>query len=413
MKPIALLLITILVFAGCSDEDSTTASSQTVKIGALYPLSGPVAPTGAELKAAIELANEVAMGTVPLPLPANSGRTASKRKIEVIFKDYGDDPRNAAAAVEELVKKDGVSAIIGCYQSAASMVASEKAEVLGIPFLNAESTAPLLTARGFKWFFRTTPDDDIFVQNFFSFLKEAAASNPGIPHNIALVYENQAWGTGVAQAEKRAAAENGFTVVADVPYDATKTDFSVELKTIANAMPAIILQVSYDADAVAFTRGYLGEGIPSSSILAMDGGFISSSYVATMGTRADGVLTRDVFFISRDGGSALVKEVDRLLKARTGSDLNGNSARAFTGFMVLADAVKRAKSTKPEDIRQALLETDIPKESIIMPWDGIRFDPATGQNTKGRGIIEQMREGRYVPVWPAESAQTEVRWTTK
>jgi len=408
----SVLTISLFLLLGCSGKTGT--ATETVKIGAVYPLTGPVASTGLEIKAVIELAAEAVAGTVTLPLPsqtATTGKKAAARKVEVVFKDYGEDPDKAAAAVEELVKKDGVSAILGCYQSSATAAASEKAEVLGVPFLNPESTAALLTARGLRWFFRTTPDDGVFVSNFFSFLKDALAANPRLPRNLVLVYENKVWGTGVAQAEKREAAQNGFTVVADVPYDSTKTDFSAELDRIAAAMPAIILQASYDADAVAFMQGYLDRKIPRSLVLAMDAGFIGSFFMTSMGPKAEGVLSRDVFARGADGGSALLKEVSRLYKDRSGKELNGNTARSFTGFMVLVDAVRRAESGGPEAIRKALIATDLSRESILMPWDGVRFDPATGQNTKGRGIIGQLQGGRYVPVWPPEYAEARILWT--
>ena len=405
------LVVAIALCIACSGRGGGNPSPEIVKIGAVYPLTGPLASTGLELKAAIELAVEAANGGVDLPSPmAAHGKQAPRRRIEVIFKDYGEDTANAAAAVDELVAKDGVAAIIGCYQSAATTVASERAEVLGIPFLNAESTAAILSARGFKWFFRTTPDDEVFVTNLFAFLKDAREENPDLPRKVVLVYENKVWGTGVAQAEKRAAAQNGFTIVADIPYDSKKTDFSAELAQIAAAMPAVILQASYDADAVAFMQGYIDRKIPSSLVLAMDAGFVGSFFMTRMGAKADGVLSRDVFARGADGGSALFKEVSRLYKARSGKELNGNSARSFTGLMTLADAIGRSKSGKPEDIREALRATNIAKEAIIMPWDGVSFDAATGQNNKGRGVIVQMQGGQYLPVWPKAYAEAPIRW---
>ena len=47
--------------------------------------------------------------------------------------------------------------------------------------------------------------------------------------------------------------------------------------------------------------------------------------------------------------------------------MDGTTARSFTGLMVLADVLNRAGSTEPEAIREALVETDIPPEDLIMP----------------------------------------------
>jgi branched-chain amino acid transport system substrate-binding protein len=77
---------------------------------------------------------------------------------------------------------------------------------------------------------------------------------------------------------------------------------------------------------------------------------------------------------------------------------------------VLADAIHRAGSTDAQAIQQALLETDIPADQLIMPWDGVRFDQTTHQNTLGRGVICQIIDGEYYTVWPWSLATREVIW---
>ena len=46
---------------------------------------------------------------------------------------------------------------MGCYQSAVAATASQAAERMQVPFLVPESSSPTLSARGLKYFFRTTP----------------------------------------------------------------------------------------------------------------------------------------------------------------------------------------------------------------------------------------------------------------
>ena len=105
----------------------------------------------------------------------------------------------------------------------------------------------------------------------------------------------------------------------------------------------------------------------------------------------------------------LVKQVNDLFKSKYGTDMNGSSARAFTGVFVLADAINRAASLEPAKIQAALQTTDLKGEQLIMPWDGVSFD-ARGQNTKGRGIMVQIQKGEYVTVWPLELASKELIW---
>ena len=78
-------------------------------------------------------------------------------------------------------------------------------------------------------------------------------------------------------------------------------------------------------------------------------------------------------------------------------------ARAFTGFLTLADAINRAKSTNPEEIRKALAATNIPADQLIMPWTGVKFDDK-GQNTGVRAILQQVQNGAYWTIYPFELA---------
>ena len=55
--------------------------------------------------------------------------------------------------------------------------------------------------------------------------------------------------------------------------------------------------------------------------------------------------------------------------------MSENAARSFMAPFVLADAINRAKTTEPEAVVKALLETNIPGNQVIYPWKGIKFDP--------------------------------------
>ena len=145
-------------------------------------------------------------------------------------------------------------------------------------------------------------------------------------------------------------------------------------------------------------------------LLAMDAGFISPGFIEAVGSDGDYILSREVWALDLGEHKPLIKQVDTLYFERYGTHMDGNAARAFTGFLVLADAINRAGSADPEAIRQALLATDLPGKQLIMPWDGIRFDADTGQNTLARGIIVQMRDGVYHTVWPWDVASEELVW---
>src|SRR5258707_1158564 len=139
-----------------------SAQDKTVKIGAIYPLSGNAASAGVHGKAAIETAVEIINNAHPelgnLPLAKNAGLAGlGGAKVEVVFADNQGSPAVGQNQALRLITEEKVVALAGAYQSGITLTASAIAEKYGIPFVNGESVAANLTERGFKWFFRVTP----------------------------------------------------------------------------------------------------------------------------------------------------------------------------------------------------------------------------------------------------------------
>lgn len=386
---------------------------EEVLVGAIYPLSGSLAATGVDLRNGVELAVDIVNNEYDLNLPMAESAglpNLGGASIRLVFGDHEGDPEKGAAEAERLVTSENVVALVGSYNSAVTATASQAAEREGVPFLNPESTSPTLTERGFQWFFRTTPFDQLFAENFYQFLEEMEAEGHDVSQ-VAILNENTLWGSDVATLENQYAEEYGHEVVANVPYEANASDVTSEVQTLkAAGEEAVLLQSSYVSDAILYMQTYQQLDYSPTALLAMDAGFIASEFVETLGDDANYILSREVWSLDLAGTKPIVKAVNDLFMERYGTNMNGNSARAFTGMLTLADAINRAGSTEPEAIRQALMETDIPADQLIMPWDGIQFDPETHQNILGKGIIVQIQDGEYRTVWPFDLAAAEIVW---
>jgi branched-chain amino acid transport system substrate-binding protein len=94
--------------------------------------------------------------------------------------------------------------------------------------------------------------------------------------------------------------------------------------------------------------------------------------------------------------------------------MSDNSARAMLKALVLFDAINRAQSDKPDDIRKALLETDIPEAKTNMVF-GVKFDPTSHQNirTQGMGIVQQVRDKVMRVVYPWDFASVDLVWPAR
>jgi branched-chain amino acid transport system substrate-binding protein len=388
-------------------------AQEEIRIGAIYPLTGAAASTGLELKNALELAADlINNGTKGLNLPlATTGGLPNLKgaKIRLIFGDHQGNPQTGATEAERLISQEKVVALIGAYFSNVTVTASQVAERYGIPFLNPESSSATLTARGFKWFFRTTPHDELFVANFFEFLKDVEKKKGISIKRIALFNENTLFGTETTKIEEKLAGELKYPIVEKVIYPAKSTQLTSEIQRIKASNPDLIMQSSYLGDAILSMRTYKELGVSPDALLANDAGFNDSEFLKTLGKDGEYVLSREVWAADLASKNPLIKQVNDMYLERYKNNFNGNSARSFTGLFALAEAINRAGSTKPEAIQKALIETNIAANKLIMPWKGIKFD-ANGQNTLGTGIIVQAQEGKYVTVWPFDIAAKDIIW---
>ncbi len=389
------------------------AAQEEVKIGVIYPLTGAAASTGLELKNAAQLAADLIDGTdksLALPLAGAGGLPNLKgAKIRLVFADHQGNPQVGATEAERLITQEKVAAISGCYFSAVTNTASQTAERYGVPFLSGESSSPALTARGFKWFFRTTPHDELFVQNAFEFLKDLEKQKGVKVKRIAILAENTEFGTGAARLQESLAKQYGYEIVAKVLYPPKATQLTSEVQKLKASQPDVVMQSSYLGDAILSVKTYKELGFQPTAILANDAGFNDSEFLKTMGKDGDYAISREVWALDLAVQKPVIAKANELLRARHGVNFNGNSARAFTAIFALAEAINRAGSTKPEAIQKALRETNISGDQLIMPWGGIQFDDK-GQNKKGAGIIVQAQGGKYVTVWPFALASKEVVW---
>jgi branched-chain amino acid transport system substrate-binding protein len=389
-------------------------AQQEIKIGVIYPLTGAAASTGAEMKNALELAADIINnGAKDIPnLPFSNGGglpNLKGAKIKLVFADHQGNPQVGASEAERLITQEKVVALVGSYFSNVTATASQVAERNKIPFLNPESSSATLTQRNFKWFFRTTAHDDLFVQNFFEFFKELEAKKGIKIKQLGALNENTLWGNETTKLETKLAQEKGFNLVKTVTYPAKTTQLTSEVQQLKAANPQVVMQSSYLGDAILSMKTYKELGFSPDMILANNAGFTDTEFIRTLGKDADYIITRDVWSLDLAKTNPLIKQVNDLYNSRYKANFTGNSSRTFTGLMTLADAINRAGSTEPEAIRKALTETNIPGNKIIMPWKGIKFD-ATGQNMYGSGILVQIIDGKYNTVWPFDLATRDVVW---
>ena len=180
------------------------AQAKEVVIGVLYPMTGPSAQIGIDainiIKVALDIINNGA--SIDLPLAKSKGLSRlNGAKIRIVAIDTQGKADVGQAEAERLITQEKAVALFGAYQSAVTTTASQVAERMGIPFVNADSSSPALTERGYKWFFRTSPHDIHFSQVMFDFMKDLEKKQNVQLKSVAILNEDTTFGAGQRRQE--------------------------------------------------------------------------------------------------------------------------------------------------------------------------------------------------------------------
>ncbi len=382
------------------------AQPNEIRLGALYPTSGPSAKSGQETLEAIKLAIDIINGSYDLPLPfAKTQGIPGKggAKIRLFAEDHGGRPERGLAIAERMITEDKVHILQGAFHSAVAATASQVAEKYGIPFVTGESESPALTERGFRTFFSVTPTTDDIARDFFTFLSEISKEK-GVPlRHVAVIHINDVWGTSLAKAAEAAYRKYRFEKLSTISYSPQVADLKSEVLNLKALAPDIVLQASFDADAILAVRTYRALGFMPKAILAMGASFATPNFITALGKNADYAFSHTKFDPALIEKRKAAGEVSRLFQQRTGKPLWDAPARAFVATFVIADALNRAKSLQPADIIQALRETSIDGADTIAPYRGVKFDEK-GRNVLANGLITQIQGGQHYAVWPKDLA---------
>ena len=388
-----------------------------IVVGALYPLTGPDAPAGTAavdgLRTVADVANAHTPG-LPWPWAAAEGLTGlGGAKVRLVVADHQGSAERGVAEAERLIVNEQVHAIVGCAQNAVTAAVSQACEDAGIPFLAPEAPSSTLHTRGLQWFFRTGPHDDQFTDGMFQFLDAFKRGSAAPIATLGLTYEDTLFGQDSGRGQKELAQQYGYQVVLDLKYRSRSRRLTAEVQRLETADPDVWMPTSYVADAILLIRTSRELDYNPRMVIAQGFGHADPAFLTAVGSEAEGLISRSLLLPDVQAKLPLFATVNRLHRqvavaaGRRAADLSDTSALAVVGMLTLVDACDRAGSVQPRAIRQALQQTAIPADWLILPWRGVKFE-ATGQNEQVGVLMTQLRGGRYSTIWPFELATRDV-----
>ena len=396
MKKVVLVILAGLFF-------SSSSLAQEIKVGAVFPLSGPMAALGDESYRGLELAKDVQNG---------KGGIQGK-KIQII---KADAP-SAAAAVGEadrLIAMQGAKVLTGSFSSSISLSASEVAERNRAIYFELGAISDDITNRGFKYLFRIVPPGSEISYLSVSIIKDLIAPKLGIKPDaakLAIVHEDTLYGTTVANYAEKKAKELNIRIVYKEGYSGKALDLSSMVQRMKAAVPDVVIASSYMNDAILLVRQSIELGFKPKAFIGTGAAYSMTELYNALGKNLDNVISTDIplYNINHKFCPGMKEFVELYKEKYKEPPRSGLSLMNYMGALMVWRILEKAGSVDPEAIRKAALETDIPPQTTPTGW-GVKFDPSTGQNVKGFFTANQWEKGELWTIWPKEAAVRDLKF---
>ncbi|MFQ5342667.1 MAG: ABC transporter substrate-binding protein, partial [Anaerolineae bacterium] len=220
------------------------ATGDTIKIGALAPLSAPGSVTGGTaMKAAFEIAVE----------EINAAGGVLGKPVELVLVDTEGLPERGTAAMERLISQEKVVGVVGEYHSAVGLTAKEVAHKDHMPTVFAETWNDKITAAQYPEVFRIAPVSSEVAAVDAKFIQSLGAKN------VVIMTENTGYGIPAAESTTERLADLGIEATT-FSADIGTQDFSGIIERIKAANPGLILvlltgETSYNFEQQAAEAG--------------------------------------------------------------------------------------------------------------------------------------------------------------
>jgi branched-chain amino acid transport system substrate-binding protein len=312
--------------------------AQSLKIGAVFPISGGQSTYGEESINGIELALS--------DLKEKDPELAAK--ITLVKEDEKSNPVDAATAVKKLLDVDKVDVVLGSVASSNTLSMTAAVMERGKVLLTPASTNPEVTKKG-DMIFRAC-----FIDPFQgTVLANFALNNLGKKKAAILLDHKSDYSKGLAQYFEEAFTKGGGEIVGNESYEQGKKDFKTQLTKLRGKKPEVLVVPGYYQEVGLIMKQAKQMGF---DVVMLGGdGWDSPTLFELAGADA---VTGHYFssHFSPDDTDPLVQKFVTSYQARFKKAPGAMSALGYDGLLVLADAFKRAGSNDPKAIQKALSE---------------------------------------------------------
>ena len=405
-----LALFAVVAVAGALMPQAL-AAPESVKIGLIFPTTGPMAILGTDQSKGAEMVLDW----------ANSRGGINGVKIEILKGDSASSPATGATVAQRLIDQ-GAQILIGSYSSGIAAAIMPVAQRNNVILWEVGAVSPAVNEQRYPNFLRTVGVSATYAAADYDFTVNFLAEKLGkkaTDLRIAIANNDGAFATSVGNAVNDLFKSKGMNIVAKEVYPVTSTDLAPTILKLKAAQPDVLFLTPDAADALLFwqtaqtqdfnvaalvgSSGIGGAGfLAKFGVAGVEGVYdVEAPALATMNTKG---LNKSVSARTKNWVARFKAEQKHPCAVHCGDGIGG----AYTLVTdVLPRALKEGKDFSAKSIINAAMKTDIPDGGTPQGF-GVKFsgpsDKALGENTRAKSVIMQWQKGALRVVWPAALA---------
>lgn len=377
LKWILTALVVLLVVGGgilvWNSRPSSRASGDELVLGWMGPLTGDAAAYGR----AIQNGSVLALEEAGQKLPGTSHR------VRVLFEDDRAETALGRTVFKFLADRVTAPVIVQAAGSSVMLANIPEAQSRRIVYISPSCSSDRIRAGG-DYIFRTWPSDDDQADYLADLVSKRLRAK-----TAAVLYIDNAYGAGLAEAFRQAFMKSGGTVPIFEPVQVGGTDFRAQLLRVKQAKPDIVFTPVQALEAARMMRQ--SRELQIESRFVADAVLYSQDFLASAGEAANGMLISNLAW--NPGKSPEAADFARRYTARFGSEPDIYSAAGFDNMRLLLQALAASGNAKDgAAIRDALLRLPV-------------FQGVTGSikfNSDGEVSLpyelNEVRDGKFVVV---------------
>jgi branched-chain amino acid transport system substrate-binding protein len=343
------------------------AQAQKLKVGVLLPRSGFQGFIGQSCQKGADLAP----GVIKEMLGVD---------IELMNADTETNVDTARTRAERLIQ-EGAHVLVGAFDSGQSSAIAQVAEQRGIPYVINIAAAPPITEQGYKFVFRNFQTAGDIVRNGLSLIGDLFRATNVAPRTAVFMHVNDTFGQAMAKgigAVMPTQTQLPFRIVDTISYDPAAKDLTVEVGKAKATNADFLLLVCRLNDAIILRREMVKQRwYPMGVVSPGSPGMYEEQFYKTLGKLSEYCVSNVPWY---NPNAPLTKVVEKAFLKQNPKDrlvFHGlNAGFTFEAILIAADSFKRARSTDPKTLADAIRQTNIADKMML--GAPIRFN-AKGQ----------------------------------